>query len=158
MFQMNISQTIFLLREIFRSSNREEGLIVSISVSMDDFDTNSLSTRLCFLLIGNISVWVGRDRVGWESILLQDWEFLSSHDSCWRSTIEDYLAKIYFKFAEELNILREKAGFLRKAPRDFSSFNSIDIFHPYTLVEVKYELDSSNNYKKAVTLLKERSK
>jgi len=34
---------------------------------------------------------------------LNDYELISTHDSCWRSAIQSFLSKIYFRMAREIN-------------------------------------------------------
>lgn len=78
-----------------------------------------------YFLFTGTTVWVGHETTERRKPSFEDYRFLSSHDSCWRNAVDEELTQIYFKFAEQINSVREKAGLKSVAPKDMSDNSSL---------------------------------
>lgn len=79
-----------------------------------------------------------------------DWEFLSSHDSCWIDAVSQEISKIYFRMADEV----ETASGVGIAPCELSESADLALFcKPFQWVRVSIEKDLRDEfgYKKFVS-------
>lgn len=124
-------------------SIRKPGILVKLDIRMADYENDKRrGGDIWFVLAGNCNAFAYfTEKHMWESELpYAEFENISNHDSCWRSSVGDFLTKIYFQWAKEIND--------DKAPRDLSTHCFLGL-SCHELVSVTYETNTdTERYKK----------
>lgn len=112
----------------------KNGLMVKVELSIEDGNIYK-STSLWTIMCGNTNVFMAHNEAESKIPKFSEFKNVSNHDSCWRSEIRNYIYKIYFQFAREIN--------KNKRPADMNS-NCMMIFNEIKEVYVKYK--SNDDY------------
>ena len=145
MFQISVERIICTIKDAilppqcygdYFPDGSMKGLVVSADLSMNDYSKNrGRRGSVHFLFTGNTSVWFAQsDQLRhWHNIPLNEWRNVIDHDSCWAEEVGSVLAKLYFKWAQEINP--------DIAPRKLSEFCTLGIFSrsPWEKVRVSFK-------------------
>ena len=156
MFQIEVANVICTIKEALLEQGQlgdgsYKALVISADLGMDDYESGETKRGVVhFIFSGNTSVWFAHvDALSrWDSVLIDEWENTSNHDSCWRTDgVSSILSKLYFKWAKEINP--------DMAPCDLSKFCTLGVLFssPWEKIRVIHK-KSDEDHRRVLTNIK----
>lgn len=148
MFKLEVSKFVCILRQLLLKQTKiknterrnndllltRDGILLRLDLRMYNDSIGDKRIGIAYFVMTGNSVFATLSPYRYLTQLnLNDFENISNHDSCWRTAIEDWINKIYFKWAKEI-----EDG---KAPIELNSETKMSYFQ-YKPVEVTYHRDS----------------